>query len=303
MNDATTDSDELQALFDSLSQAPADQVATEVTAEPAAPAAAPASAASADADDGSGDSNELQSLFDSVSDEFKEEEAEAGAQEAPAGEEAPAAQDGAPASGDKQDNIFNSIGQLTRKVHDTLRALGSDTSLKDAVLSMPDVRQRLDYITQMTEQAASRVLNATDIAQPLQDRIQNGSEALAGRWDKLFANEMSVEEFKALAHETRDFLASTSQDAKSVSEQLLEIMMAQDFQDLTGQVIKKVVDLAQVLEKQLLGVLLEITPPEKLVASTKQDSLMNGPVINAGDSQDVVTNQEQVDDLLDSLGF
>ena len=192
---------------------------------------------------------------------------------------------------------------MTRKVHDTLRALGSDTSLQDAVLSMPDVRQRLDYITQMTEQAASRVLNATDIAQPLQDRIQNGSEALTARWDKLFANEMSVEEFKTLAHETRDFLASTSQDAKSVSEQLLEIMMAQDFQDLTGQVIKKVVDLAQTLEKQLLGVLLEITPPEKLVASAKSDGLMNGPVINAGDSQDVVTNQEQVDDLLDSLGF
>lgn len=294
MNDATTDSDELQALFDSLSQAPADQVATEVTPEPAAPAAAPAAPAEPD---GTGDSSELQSLFDSVSDEFSADAAE---EAAPA---APAAQEAAPASGDKQDNIFNSIGQLTRKVHDTLRALGSDTSLKDAVLSMPDVRQRLDYITQMTEQAASRVLNATDIAQPLQDRIQNGSEALAGRWDKLFANEMSVEEFKALAHETRDFLASTSQDAKSVSEQLLEIMMAQDFQDLTGQVIKKVVDLAQVLEKQLLGVLLEITPPEKLVASTKQDSLMNGPVINAGDSQDVVTNQEQVDDLLDSLGF
>ena len=296
MNDATTDSDELQALFDSLSQAPVDQVATEVTPEPAAPAAP----AAASADDGTGDSSELQSLFDSVSDEFN-----AGADAAPAaeGEGAPAAQDGAPASGDKQDNIFNSIGQLTRKVHDTLRALGSDTSLQDAVLSMPDVRQRLDYITQMTEQAASRVLNATDIAQPLQDRIQNGSEALTGRWDKLFANELSVEEFKTLAHETRDFLASTSQDAKSVSEQLLEIMMAQDFQDLTGQVIKKVVDLAQVLEKQLLGVLLEITPPEKLVASTKSDSLMNGPVINAGDSQDVVTNQEQVDDLLDSLGF
>lgn len=299
MNDATTDSDELQALFDSLSQAPVGQVATEVTPEPAAPAAAPP-AASADVD-GTGDSSELQSLFDSVSDEFNASADDA----APAAESEgePAAQDGAAASGDKQDNIFNSIGQLTRKVHDTLRALGSDTSLKDAVLSMPDVRQRLDYITQMTEQAASRVLNATDIAQPLQDRIQNGSEALAARWDKLFANELSVEEFKTLAQETRAYLASTSQDAKAVSEQLLEIMMAQDFQDLTGQVIKKVVDLAQVLEKQLLGVLLEITPPEKLVASTKSDSLMNGPVINAGDSQDVVTNQEQVDDLLDSLGF
>lgn len=296
-NDAATDSDELQALFDSLAQAPVAQVATEVppvpAPTPAAPAAAPASV------DEAGDNSELQALFDSVASEFNEMATESAAAQPPVAadvDESETAEKGS-------DNVFNSIGQLTRKVHDTLRALGSDTSLKDAVLAMPDARQRLDYITQMTEQAASRVLNATDIAQPIQDRIQSGSENLAARWDQLFANNLSVDEFKALAHETRDYLAATAKDSKAVSEQLLEIMMAQDFQDLTGQVIKKVVDLAQTLEKQLLGVLLEVTPPEKLVASAKPDSLMNGPVINAGDSTEVVTNQEQVDDLLDSLGF
>ena len=78
-------------------------------------------------------------------------------------------------------------------------------------------------------------------------------------------------------------------------------MMAQDFQDLTGQVIKKVVDLAQGLEQQLLQVLLEAMPAERKTEAS--ESLMNGPVISAVGREDVVSNQEQVDDLLESLGF
>ncbi|HRE18705.1 MAG TPA: protein phosphatase CheZ, partial [Rhodocyclaceae bacterium] len=82
--------------------------------------------------------------------------------------------------------------------------------------------------------------------------------------------------------------------------QLTEIMMAQDFQDLTGQVIKKIVSLAQDLESGLMSVLVEVVPDER--RTQEVDSLMNGPVINA-EGRDVVVNQAQVDDLLESLGF
>jgi chemotaxis protein CheZ len=84
--------------------------------------------------------------------------------------------------------------------------------------------------------------------------------------------------------------------------QLLEIMMAQDFQDLTGQVIKKVIAIAQDVEAQLMGVLIETMPGEMRVAESVS-SLLNGPVINAEGRTDVVGTQQQVDDLLDSLGF
>lgn len=190
---------------------------------------------------------------------------------------------------------------MTRQVHDTLRGLSSDDALQDAVRQMPDARQRLSYISQMTEQAASRVLNATDIARPIQDKVLEDAQSLGAQWDKLFANELGVEEFKSLAGETRKFIGSVEASSKATNDQLLEIMMAQDFQDLTGQVIKRVVDLAQTLESQLLGILIEVTPPEKLAQAP--ESLMNGPVINSLDRDDVVTTQEQVDDLLDSLGF
>lgn len=188
---------------------------------------------------------------------------------------------------------------MTRQLHDTLRELGYDRSLQEAAHAIPDARQRLTYIAEMTEQAASKVLNATDIAKPIQDRVEADADVLRARWDRLYANQLSPEEFRQLAAETRDFLGTVVTSSRDTSAQLMEIMMAQDFQDLTGQVIKKVVDLAQGLEKQLLQVLIETIPAERKV----EDGLLNGPVINAVGRDDVVSNQEQVDDLLESLGF
>jgi len=280
--DESGDSDDLQALFDSIAGGPAAVAAApaphlEVVPSPAVLEAAPAAS----------DDDDLQALFDSVASEYGSE-AETEAVE--------------PAGGpDNGHLVFNRIGVMTRQLHDTLRELGYDRSLQEAAHAIPDARQRLSYISEMTEQAASKVLNATDIAKPLQDKLHSGAESLRARWDRLYANQLSPDEFRALAGETREFLGGVVNDTRETNAQLLEIMMAQDFQDLTGQVIKKVVDLAQSLEQQLLQVLLEAMPAERKTEAS--ESLMNGPVINAVGRDDVVSNQEQVDDLLESLGF
>ena len=153
----------------------------------------------------------------------------------------------------------------------------------------------------MTEQAASRVLNATDIAKPLVEDLETNATAMAARWDRMFANQLSVDEFKALAADTRSYFNAAPAKLGTANQQLNEIMMAQDFQDLTGQVIKKVVEMAQGFEQQLLKVLVEAMP-EKRKAEVP-DGLMNGPVISAAGRDDIVTDQAQVDDLLESLGF
>lgn len=274
--DESGDSDELQALFDSIAAVPAE------VAEPAAPVRAAVPAASPAA----GDNDELQALFDAVAAEFGETQTTAAPAEVPA-------------SGSEV--VFNRLGQLTRQVHDMLCELGLDNALQEVASAIPDARQRLNYIAQMTEQAASKVLNATDIARPIQDRLGSDAAALQARWDKLYAGQLSVEDFKALAGETRGFLGAVGESSRATNAQLLEIMMAQDFQDLTGQVIKRVVEMAQSLESQLLQVLLEVTPAEKRKESHAE--LMNGPVINSEGRDDVVTSQGQVDDLLESLGF
>ena len=268
--DESGDSEDLQSLFDSIA-------AGGGAAPP--PVAAPVA-------DASGDNADLQALFDSVA-----------SQQEPAAASSAAEPVGAGGS----DEVFQRIGHMTRDLHNSLRELGFDKLLGDATKSIPDARERLSYIAQMTEQAASRVLNAVDIAQPIQDSVKNGCEVMGARWEKVFTNQLSVEEFKALAADTREFLRWVPKQTEATGAQLTEIMMAQDFQDLTGQVIKKVVDMAQTMETQLLKLLVESIPEE--VRADTPEGLLNGPVVNALGRTDVVTSQAQVDDLLESLGF
>ena len=197
--------------------------------------------------------------------------------------------------------MFNRLGHLARQLHDSLRGLGVDKMLADTANQIPDARQRLSYIARMTEQAAARVLNAGDIAKPVQDELMARSEAMSKRWDKMFASQLSVEEFKTLAADTRTYFAEAPPKLKITNDQLMEIMMAQDFQDLTGQVIKKVVDVVQGMETQLLSVLIEAMPEQRKAEAP--DGLLNGPVVSSEGRSDLVTSQKQVDDLLESLGF
>jgi len=273
--DESNDNEDLQALFDSI--AAGSEVPMHATKRPE-PAV-----------DASGDSDDLQALFDSVSAQVEEAATEA----APA-----SAGDG---SAEDSPGVFSSLGQMTRELHDSLRDIGHDKALGDAARGIPDARQRLSYIVQMTEQAASRALNAIEIAKPIQDAMQGKSEALSKRWGKVFANQLSAEDFKVLAVDTQAFLNDIPKQTHATNEQLTEIMMAQDFQDLTGQVIKKVVDLVENLERQLLHVLVEAMPPDMKVEPPA--GLLNGPAINADGRTDVVNSQTQVDDLLESLGF
>lgn len=290
---ANNDSDDLEALFDSIA---ADMVTAPPVSEPAVvkPAAAvPKAAASSGSKDG--DSDDLQALFDSVASEYTVEPAQGAAQ---------GSTDLSEGGGTwpAQEAVFNRIGHLARELHDSLRGMGYDKLLEQTVSAIPDAKDRLAYVANLTEQAACRVLNATDIASPLVEEIESAGQALGTRWDKLFANQLNVDEFKQLAAETRVFLNdSLPQKTRATHAQLTEIMMAQDFQDLTGQVIKKIVGLAQTLESGLMSLLIEVVPDTR--RTEEVNSLMNGPVISAEGRADVVVNQQQVDDLLDSLGF
>ena len=234
--------------------------------------------------DEAGDSDELQALFDNVSVEAVK-----------SGRSAAATHDHSCAA------VFQKVGHMTRQLHDTLGELGYHKALQDAVHALPDATIRLPYVGQMSEQAASRVLKATAIAKRIQDSMHDQSSVLGKKWDQVFSNQLSVEEFKRLAAETCTFLHDVPKQIDATTAQLTEIRMAQDFQDPTGRVIKKMVDLAQKLETQLLQILIESTSTETRGAAGS--SLNNGLVISAVGGSDVLTNQERVEGLLQSLGF
>lgn len=249
-----------------------------------------------------GDSDELEALFDSIAQAHTEKPAEASAPEPIAAAPVPALQEPMtiPASSGAE-GVHSQIGHLTRALHDTMRELGYDKTLERAVGKMPDTRDRLNYISTLTEQAAVKTLNAVEETKPLQQKLESGATQLSSRWQELFERKLDTEQFKALVHQTRSYLQEVPLNTKATNAQLMDIVMAQDYQDLTGQVLKKLSETVQQLENQLVALLIETLPENK--KKELDNSLLNGPVVNADGRADVVTSQAQVDDLLDSLGF
>ncbi|WP_230414269.1 protein phosphatase CheZ [Collimonas silvisoli] len=205
-----------------------------------------------------------------------------------------------PAAGDSAEQLVNRIGHLTRLLRESMRELGLDQEIAKAAQAIPDARDRLNYVAAMTERAAERALNAIDVAQPIQEKLSKQAKTLNQRWDEWFVSPVELDDARVLVLDTRNYLKDVPQQASAINAQLIEIMMAQDFQDLTGQVIKKMMEVVHEMEKQLLQVLIDNTPVEK-----RQDGngLLNGPQMRADENPDAVSDQEQVDDLLSSLGF
>ncbi|MDT0500544.1 MULTISPECIES: protein phosphatase CheZ [unclassified Halomonas] len=214
------------------------------------------------------------------------------------------------------DDLVQRIGHLTRMLRESMRELGLDKEIERAAEAIPDARDRLSYVASMTEQAADRALNAIDRAQPLQDSLSEEAKSLDSRWAEWFAEPKELEEAKALVTDTRRYLATVPDKTQATHQELLDIMMAQDFQDLTGQVIKKMMDVIREIEHQLVQVLIDAVPSGQArddlqkKASDQWESddrrrgegLLNGPQVKP-DNEDIVTGQDQVDDLLDQLGF
>ncbi len=213
------------------------------------------------------------------------------------------------------DRILARIGHVTRTLRDSMRELGLDKHVERAAEAVPDARDRLRYVANMTEQAAERVLSAIELAKPMQEQLERDAKTLSERWSTWYDAPIGREEVRALMDDTRAFLGGVPEVTSATNQHLLEIMLAQDFQDLTGQVIKKIMDVVYLIEQQLLGVLVENIAPERreqvaaavaslAIASTgSPESLLNGPQINPEGKADVVQDQGQVDDLLASLGF
>lgn len=237
------------------------------------------------------DTDDLEALFDSIVTANTLEEG---------GKQVPVASKSA-ANEMNPDKVISQLGQMTRTLHDTLRELGLNKEIEKAASSIPDAHDRLNYVATLTQQAAEKVLNATEAAQPLVENMEFEAQRLARQWQLLFDKKLDVEKFKALVTQNRAFLELVPKQTKATNAYLIEIMMAQDFQDLTGQVIKKIIEVTQNMERQLLSLLLENAP--QAVRAEYQPGLLNGPVINTKGRTDVVTSQDQVDDLLESLGF
>lgn len=204
--------------------------------------------------------------------------------------------------------MYNQVGRLTRSVHTAIRNFKIETSVGD-VSDIQDATDRLDYVTKLTSEAAEKTLDYVEELMPIAASLKDDAEKLQTDWRKLKAREMQVTDFRHLSDNIETFLDKTTSQATELHTKLSEILLAQDFQDLTGQVMQKVTGMIREVETSLLNLVAVAANVEKVAGIHQQDEEIQkddankgfGPQIKA--SVDVVSNQDDVDDLLSSLGF
>jgi len=204
--------------------------------------------------------------------------------------------------------MFARIGQLTRQLHTSLHDFQLDSRIPDlAMQEIPDARERLNYVITMTDKAANRTMDAVDASLPLASQLNERIQQVLPSWNLLMSRQLELGQFKVLCHQLDEFIKQSEIDSNQLRDLLTEILMAQDFQDLTGQMIRRVITLVQEVESKLVEMLTLFGEP--LTQQQENPGILNrgieaeGPIINKETRTDVVASQDDVDDLLSSLGF
>ncbi len=209
--------------------------------------------------------------------------------------------------------LFSEVGKLTRQLHDSLNNFQLDARIANlANEDIPDAQSRLNYVMETTEKAANTTMDAVESSMPIAENIHEGIVKLLPEWKKLMSRQIELGEFKALCHEMDAFFETSHEDSARLNGLLTEVLMAQGFQDLTGQVIRRVIELVKEVEDSLVHMLTVFSCSEVVESPAKKDKETDkvsdkekaeGPIIDAENRDDVVSGQDDVDDLLSSLGF
>ena len=206
-----------------------------------------------------------------------------------------------------EERLLDRIGMLTRTVHEGLHDLRVEALIGHAAEAIPDARDRLAYVSRMTEQAAGRVLNAVDIAGPLQDGVKEDAQRMHDEWQRLLTapadSGQGREAWQALGERTVKYLVGVGEATAQTKAQLTEIVLAQEFQDLTGQVLEKLSQLVRGMEEQLTELLADYGKQPCGEAAVAGRAGLQGPQVAGQPRVDVMAGQAQVDDLLASLGL
>lgn len=207
-------------------------------------------------------------------------------------------------------DLYQEMGKLTRELHDAITAFGMDEQISNlAQQEIPDARQRLRYVIDMTDQAAHRTLNAVEESLPICEELESRSRTLQDDWQRFVKRDMDIHEFKQLAKRLDEFFSVNTGDAGKLRDSLNNVLMAQDFQDLTSQIIKKVIKLVEEVESNLVELIKLTRGPDDMdsemqAPKAKAEEKLAGPVVpGVNDGGSTVSGQDEVDDLLSSLGF
>lgn len=214
----------------------------------------------------------------------------------------------------REQTLYQEVGRLTRALHNALKdfhlEIGLDGRLdvNNELSEMVDARSRLNYVIEMTEEAANTTMDNVDSASPRVQRLIERCDQVQEIWAKERAG-ADDEEYNAVSR----LLDMISSESKHVQQHLQNILLAQGFQDLSGQVIRRVINLVRDVEESLIRLVKLASEVEQVAgiqsvilteANQKETSVSEeGPYVKGVSRGDVVNDQDDVDELLSSLGF
>jgi chemotaxis protein CheZ len=214
-------------------------------------------------------------------------------------------------------SIYREVGKLTRGLHDAIVNFEIDASKagleSDNFSKIANAQERLDYVINLTQKSADKTMDMVEQGIPVAEQLGAEASLLQADWQRLSRRDMKPDEFRELYRRIDQFLGQTVVHSGVLSEKFNSILLAQDFQDLSGQVIKKVITLVQDVEYRLVDLMRVAGQVEQLTGIFRgvvdadvakvADVVAEGPQIKAEQRADVVSGQDDVDDLLSSLGF
>ncbi len=205
-------------------------------------------------------------------------------------------------------SLFQELGKLTREFHESLNSFKLDSKLTELTgTEIPDAKERLKHVIEMTDKAAHKTMNVVEDLLPLCETLDAQGEDIHSLWQRFMKRDMEPDEFRKLCKEIETYLEEQHQGTGRVKKGLTEILMAQDYQDITGQIISRVINLVSDLEVSLVklikdsGALMDDANHDSNAKKDKSD--LDGPQIPGLESAGAVSGQDEVDDLLSSLGF
>lgn len=207
----------------------------------------------------------------------------------------------------RDNDLYQEIGKLTRALHENINGSIDDSRMRTIMQEdIPDAKDRLDYVIKLTEQAAHNTLASVEHGMPVIDRLSTHADELEKKWKDFMTSPTDAAAFRSLATDNNDFLQSVIDETKVLQSYFSDILMAQSYQDITGQVIQNVMKMVQEVELSLVDIIQ--TSSRVATTSPQVDSNKNshghGPAIpGASRKRDVLNSQNDVDDLLSTLGF
>lgn len=201
--------------------------------------------------------------------------------------------------------LMKNVGELTREIETALERFCVDARVEDlSRKEVPDARVSLEHVLKLTDEAAHRTMDLVEQSREPADVIFRGASQVLPRWRDWREGRLSPEEHAALMDETGGLLDAAREGSELIRANLSEVLVAQGYQDLSGQIIRSVMNLIDEIQEALAG-LVALSRGQDFVCRAREPQANGacGPQVPGVAKGETVAGQDEVDMLLSGMNL